>query len=148
MRLCQSYWGEAALRQNRQMLALIALAGITLIFALGFFFGRRSMPFAVSAEAALSQAVPPGGLEGAESAQAQKSGSDAPDEPQSIDLNTADMQALMTLPRVGEVLAQRILDYRAQYGRFSACEQLMDVEGIGEGIFAGLREFIYVEDEG
>ena len=43
----------------------------------------------------------------------------------------------MTLPRIGEKLVQRILDYRAEYGRFSAPEQLMDVEGIGEATFEG-----------
>ena len=51
----------------------------------------------------------------------------------------------MTLPRIGEKLAQRILDYRAAYGRFSAPEQLMDVDGIGEATFDGLRELITVE---
>ena len=58
----------------------------------------------------------------------------------------ATLEELMTLPRIGEKLAQRILDYRAQYGRFSAPEQLMDVEGIGEGTFEGLRELVTVED--
>ena len=62
-----------------------------------------------------------------------------------IDLNTATIEELMTLPRIGEKLAQRILDYRAEYGRFSAPEQLMDVEGIGEATFEGLRELITVE---
>lgn len=63
-----------------------------------------------------------------------------------LDLNRATLEELMTLPRIGEKLAQRILDYRAQYGRFSAPEQLMDVEGIGEGTFEGLRELVTVED--
>ena len=63
-----------------------------------------------------------------------------------LDLNRATLEELMTLPRIGEKLAQRILDYRAQYGRFSAPEQLMDVEGIGERTFEGLRELVTVED--
>ena len=63
-----------------------------------------------------------------------------------LDLNRATLEELMTLPRIGQKLAQRILDYRAQYGRFSAPEQLMDVDGIGEGTFEGLRELVTVED--
>lgn len=62
-----------------------------------------------------------------------------------MNLNTATLEELMTLPRIGEKLAQRILDYRAEYGRFSAPEQLMDVDGIGEATFDGLRELITVE---
>ena len=52
----------------------------------------------------------------------------------------------MTLPQIGEKLAQRILDYRAEYGSFSAPEQLMDVDGIGEATFEGLKELVRVED--
>ena len=48
-----------------------------------------------------------------------------------INVNTADHQTLMELPGIGEVLAQRIIDYRRNHGDFSALEELMNVEGIG-----------------
>ncbi|PWV85170.1 competence protein ComEA [Prauserella marina] len=57
-----------------------------------------------------------------------------------IDLNTAGQEQLESLNGVGEVTAQRILDWRARNGRFTAVEQLREVDGIGEKRFAELRE--------
>jgi len=53
-----------------------------------------------------------------------------------IDLNTADASALDSLPGVGPVLAQRILDWRAQHGRFSSVDELNEVSGIGDKLLA------------
>ena len=52
----------------------------------------------------------------------------------------------MGLPGIGEVRAQAILDYRAEHGAFEFTTDLMNVNGIGEGIFAGLRDLVCVED--
>jgi competence protein ComEA len=49
-----------------------------------------------------------------------------------IDLNTADATALDSLPGVGPVIAQRILDWRTQHGRFSSVDELGEVTGIGD----------------
>ncbi|MBQ1264329.1 MAG: helix-hairpin-helix domain-containing protein [Oscillospiraceae bacterium] len=62
-----------------------------------------------------------------------------------VDLNTADVQMLMTLPGVGEVLAQRIIEYRDLAEGFVFAEQLLEVEGVGEAKFAQLRPYITVE---
>lgn len=61
-----------------------------------------------------------------------------------IDLNTADAAALDALPGVGPVLAQRILDWRAQHGRFSSVDELGEVSGIGDKILAQLRPKVTV----
>ena len=50
-----------------------------------------------------------------------------------VNINTADVFELTQLPGIGEVLAQRIVDYRSAHGPFTAVEQLTHVEGIGEG---------------
>jgi competence protein ComEA len=56
-----------------------------------------------------------------------------------VNLNTATAAELDTLPGVGPVLAQRILDHRQQSGGFRSVDQLRDVDGIGEARFAELR---------
>ena len=61
-----------------------------------------------------------------------------------VNLNTATLEQLETLPRVGPALAQRILDWRESNGRFSAIEDLMSVTGIGDKTFEGMRELVTV----
>jgi competence protein ComEA len=61
-----------------------------------------------------------------------------------VDLNTAGLAELDTLPGVGPVLAQRILDWRAQNGRFSTVDELGEVSGIGEKVLANLRPLVRV----
>lgn len=61
-----------------------------------------------------------------------------------IDLNTADKQALMTLPGIGESKADRILEYRQTHGRFGSTEEVMNVSGIGSGVYEKIREYIKV----
>lgn len=70
-----------------------------------------------------------------------------PTEPGPLDLNRATAQELTTLPGIGEVLAQRIVDYREAHGSFQSVEELIAVEGIGEGKLEKLRELVTVEVE-
>jgi competence protein ComEA len=51
---------------------------------------------------------------------------------------------LDTLPGVGPVLAQRILDWRTAHGQFAAVDQLSDVPGIGDARMAQLRDLVRV----
>ena len=60
--------------------------------------------------------------------------------------NTAAKEELMLLPRIGETLAERILAYRAENGKFISTEQLMDIDGIGEGTYNSIRDLVTVED--
>ena len=59
-----------------------------------------------------------------------------------VSVNTADLAGLDTLPGVGPVLAQRILDWRTQHGRFTSVEELGEVSGIGEKVLAQLRPLV------
>lgn len=61
-----------------------------------------------------------------------------------VNLNTADLAQLDTLPGVGPVLAQRILDWRAQHGRFTAVDELGEVSGIGDKLLAQLTPKVSV----
>ena len=53
-----------------------------------------------------------------------------------VDLNTADAAALDSMPGVGPVLSQRILDWRPAHGRFSSVDELGEVSGIGDKLLA------------
>jgi competence protein ComEA len=61
-----------------------------------------------------------------------------------VDLNTATLEQLDGLPGIGPVLAQRILDWRAEHGRFASVDELQDVPGIGESKFGQLRDKVRV----
>ena len=59
-----------------------------------------------------------------------------------VNINTATLEELQTLPGIGPVLAQRILDYRAEHGSFSSLAELTEVSGIGTKRLEALLEYI------
>ena len=65
--------------------------------------------------------------------------------PVPINLNTASASELEKLPGVGPVLAERIISYRNDHGRFRRVAHLMMVRGISDGKFRGLRPLVKVE---
>ena len=64
-----------------------------------------------------------------------------------ININTADEEALELLPGIGKTKAAAIVAYREDHGAFAAVEELLNVSGIGEKLFDGLREFVTVGEE-
>lgn len=69
-------------------------------------------------------------------------GAPLPDAP--VNLNTADQSLLETLPGVGPVTAGKILAWREEVGRFTAVEELLEVDGIGEATLAELTPLVTV----
>ena len=61
-----------------------------------------------------------------------------------VSLNTATLQQLDTLPGVGPVTAQKILDWRAEHGRFTAVTELQEVDGIGPKTYADIAPHVRV----
>jgi competence protein ComEA len=61
-----------------------------------------------------------------------------------ININTATAAELDALPHIGPALAQRIVDYRNAHGPFAAIADITLVRGIGQGIFAEIKDLITV----
>ena len=62
-----------------------------------------------------------------------------------VNINTAGTEELMNLNGIGEARAQAIIAYREEQGAFQSPEQIMEVSGIGEGIYSKIKEQIVIE---
>jgi competence protein ComEA len=67
-----------------------------------------------------------------------------PESKKSVNINQASAAELAKLPRVGSVLAGRIVEHRTQHGAFKRAEDLMEVKGVGEKMFALLKPYVTV----
>lgn len=133
---------------------ILSAAALALIcFTLGFFLGRNSlMPGAVTIETEqreLSEEQPEEPETSAEAANAAEtagpSGEGKSDKTGGLlNLNTATAAEMETLPGIGAVLAQRIVDYRTEHGPFSAVEDIMKVSGIGDKKYEAIESLITV----
>ncbi|WKZ38036.1 MAG: helix-hairpin-helix domain-containing protein [Anaerolineales bacterium] len=70
--------------------------------------------------------------------------SSEPSDNKLININTATLQELDSLPGIGPTLAQRIIDHRNENGAFSTIEEIMDVSGIGLSTFENIKDLITV----
>ncbi|NKX49713.1 helix-hairpin-helix domain-containing protein, partial [Arthrobacter deserti] len=87
---------------------------------------------------------PPGGRpDAAAGGAAPQEGPDAPDAG-AVNINTATAEELAALPRIGPVLAQRIVDFRQQHGPFTSAQDLDAVPGIGPGLLEALLDLVAV----
>ncbi len=108
---------------------------ITCVFAallLGFFAGRNMNRTPVQIQAL----TPP------TAAAALPSEAAAPTEAGPININTATLEQLMTLPGIGETYARRIIAYREKHGAFRSIGELMNVDGIGEKRLEALWDLV------
>ena len=66
-------------------------------------------------------------------------------EAKNVNINSADIKTISTLPGIGPKLAQRIIEYRIKNGPFKDKETLKNVPGIGPGKFLEIEKFIVLE---
>lgn len=64
-----------------------------------------------------------------------------------VNINTATLSDLESLPRIGPKVAQRIVDFRTKNGNFKRIEELMKVQGIGEKVFEQLKDRVTIGPE-
>lgn len=59
-----------------------------------------------------------------------------------VNINTASLEELESLPRIGTTIANRIIEYRKTHGRFKSIEEIIKVKGIGKKTFEKIKEKI------
>ncbi len=63
-----------------------------------------------------------------------------------INLNKASAEELSSLPSIGMVKANAIIDFREKYGPFAEIDELLYVPGIGESLLTTIRDYVYIEE--
>ena len=61
-----------------------------------------------------------------------------------ININTASKEELMTIPGVGAAKASAIIAYRKEHGNFSSIEEVKNVEGIKDGVYSKMKDYIEI----
>lgn len=129
--------------KNTPLSILACVCLILSAFLCGLYIGRGMSGSDVSTEVLFSQPTvtdtPTDPTEPSVSAEATD-----PTVPGKININTADLETLMKLDGIGEVYAQRIIDFRTQYGPFETIYDILDVPGIGEKRFEAIMNDITV----
>ena len=62
-----------------------------------------------------------------------------------VNINTANLDKLQTLPGIGEAMAKRIIEYRTENGKFQSIDDIKNVSGIGDSKFEKIKEYIVIK---
>ena len=123
--------------KNPQRDILILLTCVFAVFLGGFLLGRNYNHDQIQLSSLSSQRQP------ADLSQKQTVHSVSPAE--RININTASVDDLMSLPGIGQSTAEKIVQYRKEKGLFSSIAQLTNVSGIGEKKLADIIDLITVK---
>ena len=136
--------------KNRGILALLIAGCIFSAGLMGFFIGRNSAGeiVEVSRKEPVAQTPPTSAAAPPQATVPTTLPATEPSKPKGkININTATLEELDTLPDIGPVLAQRIIDYREEHGPFTTVSELTMVDGIGLSTLEKLIDHITVGGE-
>jgi competence protein ComEA len=139
--------GDDSVKEKTFLTCFYLFSVFCLLFLCGFIAldsTETDIPVLFQASALPSAVESPTPSGSSAPAQESPSSQNAPEEPAPgrININTAGTDSLCSLPGIGEVLAERIIEYRSAIGGFSSLEELMEVKGIGEKKFAAIKDLI------
>ncbi|MCM1272304.1 MAG: ComEA family DNA-binding protein [Clostridium sp.] len=62
-----------------------------------------------------------------------------------VNINTADVETLMTLPGIGKSKAKAIVEYREEHGSYKSVDDIKQISGIKDGVYNNIKDYICVE---
>ena len=116
---------------KKPLQALIAITVVFFVLLIGIFIGRNMSGSHITLEQGINT-------------QPHSDSQPTTNEDGRIDINSATLQQLQMLPGIGEVLAQRIIEYREEHGDFQSVDDLINVSGIGEVKLSNIKPRIKV----
>lgn len=117
--------------RKRELIPIIAVCALFLIACVAVF---------------VTNLVPRGGYEVLTERAPAVVESAKPSESELVDINSASVEELVTLPGIGRSLAERIVEYRETNGAFGSPADIMQVKGIGEGIYSNISDYITAKE--
>lgn len=125
--------------KNTPVSILACACLILAAFLCGLYLGRNitSEPIQTSVLSTQASTVPSGSTVTSLPSTASATQGDG-----KVNINTADIYTLMSLPGIGETYAQRIIDYRAANGPFEDISDIKNVEGIGDKRYESIKNLI------
>lgn len=140
------------MRLKRYELVILCITALFLAFTGGYFLGRNTVHASITTSTDVQletnsepQTEPVVETDVQQEPKPDETGSETAGPGEPVNLNTATEEQLQELNEIGPVLAERIVAYRNDCGGFQTKEQIMEVPGIGEGIYAKIENDITVE---
>jgi len=147
---------------TRQERAIVVFLTVTFLLGLGVSLVKRAaapkLPVASNASMFERQVARMDSVSGAErgaapvaianrgeSAGAEKAQTDSGHAISRVNINTASKETLLSIPRIGPVLAQKIIDYRHKNGHFKVIHELTNIDGIGEKTLEKIKPYVSVK---